>query len=166
MELLEQFGIDIGYVCIGLAGVSVIILVLFFVLWIRQNKMLKKYREFMKGDTDVVTMEKLIESRLDEIEALEVKSDAIVKKIMEIEEVLLGNYRKMAIIKYNAFPGMGGNLSFVLALLDKSDNGFLLNAMHSKEGCYTYIKDVVKGSVKVELSDEEKEALQEAVSQN
>ena len=166
MELLEQFGIDIGYVCIGLVGAAVILLILFLILWIRQNKMLKKYREFMKGDTDVVTMEKLIESRLDEIEALEVKSGAIVKKIMEIEEVLLGNYRKMAIIKYNAFPGMGGNLSFVLALLDKSNNGFLLNAMHSKEGCYTYIKEVAEGSVKVELSDEEKEALQEAVSQN
>ena len=166
MELLEQFGIDIGYVCIGLVGAAVILLILFLILWIRQNKMLKKYREFMKGDTDVVTMEKLIESRLDEIEALEVKSGALVKKIMEIEDVLLGNYRKMAIIKYNAFPGMGGNLSFVLALLDKSNNGFLLNAMHSKEGCYTYIKEVAEGSVKVELSDEEKEALQEAVSQN
>ena len=135
MELLEQFGIDIGYVCIGLTGAVVVLVVLFLILWIRQNKMLKKYREFMKGDKDVVTMEKLIESR------------------------------KMAIIKYNAFPGMGGNLSFVLALLDKSNNGFLLNAMHSKEGCYTYIKEVAEGSVKVELSDEEKEALQEAVSQ-
>jgi hypothetical protein len=166
MELLEQLGIDIGYLCIGLAGFSIILFILLLVLSARQNKMIKKYRNFMKGDKDVETMEQMIESRLDDMEHLDVKSDALAKKMMEIEDILLGTYQKSAIIKYDAFRGMGGNLSFVLAMLDRNDNGFLLNSMHSKESCYTYIKDVVKGKAKVELSEEEKAALQEAVSRN
>jgi hypothetical protein len=166
MELLEQFGIDAGYLCIGLTVFSLFLFILILMLSARQNKLMKKYRNFMKGDKDVVTMEQLIESRLDDMERLDEKSDALAKKIMEMEDVLLGTYQKAAIIKYDAFRGMGGNLSFVLAMLDRNNNGFLLNSMHSKESCYTYIKDVVKGKAKVELSEEEKAALQEAVSQN
>lgn len=166
MELLEQFGIDVGYFCIGLAGFSLILFILIVILSARQNKLLKKYRNFMKGDKDVASLEQLIESRLDDMEQLDIKSDALAKKMMEMEDIQLGTYQKSAIIKYDAFRGMGGNLSFVLAMLDRNDNGFLLNSMHSKESCYTYIKDVVKGKAKVELSEEEKAALQEAVSQD
>ena len=39
-----------------------------------------------------------------------------------------------------------------LALLDKNNNGFIMNAMHSREGCYTYIKEIVKGESYIELS--------------
>lgn len=166
MELFEQFGIDIGYFCIGITGLIVLLLLLFFIILIRQNSMIKKYKNFMKGDKNVKTMEQLIESRLGEIESLEMKNEALVKKIMEIEDILLGAYQKMAIIKYDAFREMGGNLSFVLALLDRNNNGFLLNSVHSRDACYTYMKEIVKGSAKVELSEEEKQALQDAVSQN
>lgn len=165
MELFEQFGIDLGYFCIGIAGFVVLLLILFFILLIRQNGMIRKYRNFMKGDKDVKTMEELIESRLGEMEGLKIKNEALVKKILEIEDILLGTYQKMAIIKYDAFHEMGGNLSFVLAMLDRNNNGFLLNSVHSRDACYTYMKEVVKGSSKVELSEEEKRALQEAVSQ-
>lgn len=166
MEVFEQYGIDIGYFCIGITGIVLLLLLLFFILLIRQNGLIKKYREFMKGDKDVTTMEQLIESRLNEIERLEIKNDALVKKIIEMEDVLLGTYQKMAIVKYDAFREMGGNLSFVLAMLDKNDNGFLLNSVHSRDACYTYIKEVIKGNAKTELSEEEKEALREAVGQN
>lgn len=166
MELFAQFGIDIGYFCIGLAGFALFLFLLFIILLVRQNKLIKRYRVFMKGDKDVVTMEQMIEDRLADMDRLENKSDALTKKIMEIDDTLLGTYQKTAIVKYDAFRGMGGNLSFVLAMLDKNNSGFLLNSMHSKESCYTYIKDVRQGKTRVELSEEEKEALQEAISRN
>ena len=64
---------------------------------------------------------------------------------------------------HNKFQNMGCTLSFVLALLTKDDDGFILNSMHSNsEGCYTYIKEVKKGEVFVELSEEERKALESA----
>ena len=66
-------------------------------------------------------------------------------------------------VKYDAFHEMGGKLSFSLALLNKEDDGFIINAMHSREGCYTYIKEIIKGNSVIVLSDEEKEALDLAV---
>ena len=61
---------------------------------------------------------------------------------------------------------MGGKLSFALALLDKNNNGFVLNAMHSREGCYTYIKEIVNGESYIVLAEEEKNALNIALGNN
>ena len=66
-------------------------------------------------------------------------------------------------VKYDAFHEMGGKLSFSLAMLNKVNDGFILNAVHSREGCYTYIKEVIKGNSVILLSEEEKEALDEAM---
>ena len=75
------------------------------------------------------------------------------------------HYQKIGIVKYDAFHEMGGDLSFALTMLDENDNGWILNAMHSREGCYTYIKEVVKGQSYIELAEEESESLERAIFQ-
>ena len=59
-------------------------------------------------------------------------------------------------------PGIVGKLSFSLAMLNESDNGFVLNAVHSREGCYTYIKEIIDGNSIITLAEEEQEALKMA----
>ena len=73
-------------------------------------------------------------------------------------------YQKIGVVKYDAFKEMGGKLSFVLALLDKNNSGILLNSVHStREGCYTYLKEIIKGESFLELSEDEKKALNQAL---
>ena len=78
-----------------------------------------------------------------------------------MEKLYNGSLHKYGIVKYDAFEDMGGKLSFVLALLDKDNTGFLLNAIHSRENCFLYIKEIVNGESYIMLSDEEVEALKE-----
>ena len=85
------------------------------------------------------------------------------KALNDIIENLDSAYQKVGIIKYDAFNEMGGKLSFVLALLTKENDGFILNAVHSREACYTYVKEIVKGESYIPLADEEQQALEEAV---
>ena len=54
---------------------------------------------------------------------------------------------------------MGGQLSFCIALLDENDNGFIINSVHSTEGCYTYTKEIKNGECKITLGTEEAEAM-------
>ena len=61
---------------------------------------------------------------------------------------------------------MGGKLSFAIAMLNENNNGWIMNAMHSREGCYTYVKEIVNGESFVELSEEEAEALDKAIFQD
>ncbi|MDO4978507.1 MAG: DUF4446 family protein, partial [Eubacteriales bacterium] len=46
------------------------------------------------------------------------------------------------------------------AVLDDNNSGWILNSVHSREGCYLYIKDVIEGKTEVLLGNEEKEALE------
>ena len=72
-------------------------------------------------------------------------------------------YQKVGIVKYDAFKEIGGTLSFVLTLLTKENDGFIMNSMHSNsEGCYIYIKEVKSGEVFVTLSEEETMSLEQA----
>ncbi|MDE5679264.1 MAG: DUF4446 family protein, partial [Lachnospiraceae bacterium] len=72
-------------------------------------------------------------------------------------------FQKVGIVKYDAFHQMGGQLSFSLALLDENNNGFVLNSVHSTEGCYTYTKEIKNGECTISLGDEEKKALSMAM---
>ena len=79
--------------------------------------------------------------------------------IRTLYKKLQSTFQKVGIVKYDAFNQMGGQLSFSLALLDENDNGFILNCVHSTEGCYSYTKEIKNGMCEISLGDEEKEAL-------
>ena len=65
----------------------------------------------------------------------------------------------MGLVRYDAFNQMGGQLSYSLALLDENNNGFIINSVHSTEGCYSYSKEIRNGDNNISLSAEESEAL-------
>ena len=116
----------------------------------------------MKGK-DGKTLEESWKERFAELDAVVKITKQNRQELKEMSRVLSANYQKFGIIKYDAFNEMGGKLSFALAMLDGNNNGWIINAMHSREGCYTYVKEIVKGESYVELSEEEAEALDKAI---
>lgn len=112
---------------------------------------------------DAASLEDTLVKRLDQVDALIQANDENEKSIKDIFEKMKFTYQKMGLIKYDAFHEMGGKLSFSLAMLDVRNNGFIINAMHTREGCYTYIKEIVDGNSIITLSDEEQEALERAM---
>ena len=127
------------------------------------TRFLKRYRIFMRGK-DAVSLEKAFAQKFLEVDRLMEMSKIQANEISKLKEVLSRTTNKIGIVKYDAFPDVGGKLSFALAMLDESNSGFVLNAIHSREGCYTYVKEIVKGESYIVLGQEEKEALRQAVN--
>lgn len=153
-----------AYILIGMAACILILLVL-CIIGISQNRKLKrKYEKFMMGKNGESLEDNLIR-RVSEIEDLIVCNKENQENINKIFKNLQITYQKMGIVKYDAFHEMGGKLSFSLCMLNKNNDGFIINAMHSREGCYTYIKEIIKGNSVIVLSEEEKEALEMAMSE-
>ena len=119
----------------------------------------------MRGK-DAESLEEVILDRFRELDDLKQADKVKKKKIDEITQNMLLTYQKIGIVKYDAFHEMGGKLSFALALLDKNNNGFVLNSMHNRESCYTYIKEIIDGKSYITLGDEEKKAVDMAVNFN
>lgn len=159
----KYLGIDSDYIIIGLAALVLILLILTIVNIVQMNKLKKRYRIFMSGK-DAKTLEDILTKRLDQVDELIVSNQKNEKDIQQIFGTLKNTFQRIGLVKYDAFNEMGGKLSFSLAMLDHKNDGFIINAMHSREGCYTYIKEIIDGNSIIQLADEEKEALDMAMN--
>lgn len=146
-----------------LAAITLILLVITIILVVKVASLTRKYRNFMKG-SDGTTLEDTIFTRFKEIDLLKSEAKYISEKLTIACDTLLTAYQKVGIVKYDAFKEMGGKLSFSLCMLDDENNGFVLTSMHTREGCYTYIKEIIKGEAYVILASEERKALDEAIN--
>lgn len=143
-------------------GIMAIIMVILFILLLvnmgKTNRLRKRYEAFMQGK-NAESLEETLSTRIQQIDQLIVSEKENRTNIEKISNILLHTFQKVGMVKYDAFHEMGGKLSFSLALLDQENNGFIINAMHSREGCYTYIKEILNGNSIIVLADEEREAL-------
>ena len=108
-------------------------------------------------------MEKMVRKYTDDIINLQKTSEDNTEAIKDIYEKMQLTFQKVGVNKYDAFHEMGGKLSFALAMLDNSNNGYVINSMHNREGCYTYVKEIIKGESFIPLGDEESKALSQAM---
>ena len=163
--LSDLFGSDTDYIIIRLAAVVVILLVLYIVNTVQMNKLKKRYNIFMSGK-NAKTLEDTLIKRLDQVDTLIAANSTNEKNIDKLFSNMKFTFQKIGLVKYDAFHEMGGKLSFSLALLNETDDGFVMNAVHSREGCYTYIKEIVGGNSIIVLAEEEQEALDMAKEAN
>lgn len=161
-SILNQLGFDPAYLIIALGVISILLLAAVIVCIVQLRRLYRRYDYFMRGK-DAETLEDIIRQMLEEMKNLKAEDRANKDSIRTINKNIRASYQKFGIVKYNAFKGMGGNLSFAFALLDYTNTGFVLNAVHSREGCYLYVKEVDRGQTEVLLGSEEKEALEQAL---
>ena len=161
-QLFEKLGIDPGLVVLVLLCLVVIYTALVIYWLIRSRKVFQRYEIFMKG-REAVSLEDALAELIDKVEHLQ-NQDMANKDIIKIlNRNQQSTFQKTGIKKYNAFEGMGGMASFAIALLDLNNSGILLNVIHSRSSCYTYLKEIREGECEVALSAEEKDALADAM---
>lgn len=163
--MLEKIGLNTDIMIICMFAFIFVLLILVFILLGRTSRLTKTYVKYMKGANG-----RSLEAKFDEkFKDLESMTDDIVdlkSKVAVLEAVKTAGFCKFAIEKYDAFSGIGGKLSFSLCMLNDGDDGFILTAMHSTEGCYTYLKEVIKGKTFIKVSDKEEKVLKKALVYN
>ena len=94
---------------------------------------------------DLIQARTLFASRLDELE-----------RIARVEVPRIG------FLRYNAFSDVGSDLSYALALLNREGDGVVVSSVWSREETRTYGKAVNKFAAAVDLSKEERDAIERA----
>lgn len=164
-KLLIRLGVDPALIFLFILILIVVLFVLYVNLTVKYNRLQSSYNTFMKGRNGK-TLEESLKEKFGEVDSILKVTKQNRNDIKEITKKLDRNFQKTGIVKYDAFNEMGGKLSFAVALLDFNNNGWIINAMHSREGCYTYIKEIIKGESYIELAEEEAEALDKAIFEN
>lgn len=151
-----------NYLIIGLCVLCAALLVMVILVFVRNRRLEKAYSYFMSGRT-AYSLEEHIMRLGDDLRDLQEEDRANKEAIRLLNKNLRASFQKLGVVHYNAFSGMGGDLSFAMALLDYTDSGYILNSMHSREGCYNYVKIVDRGKTDVVLGKEEQQALEMAL---
>ena len=147
----------------GLTIACVVLLILVIAALVQIKKFKDKYNKFMLGknagslEEDIITLyedNKFIKSSVE-------TNRENIKKLFSKHQLA---FQKLGLVKYDAFKEMGGKLSFTLALLDENNDGFLINSVHSSDGCYSYSKRIKNGDSEIALSNEEKVAVERAIN--
>lgn len=161
---LDRIGLgsfDLGYLFVAVIILVVIMLAVIILLIIqikKVNGLKRRLDKFLLGK-DGMSLEQEIIGLCEDNRFLKNSTEKNKKDIRNLYKQIETAYQKMGLVKYDAFNQMGGQLSFSLALLDENDNGFILNSVHSAEGCYFYTKEIKNGVSAISLGTEEAEAL-------
>lgn len=163
-NFLNQIGLgtfDLGYLLI-VSGIMAVLLLIFiiisFVLLRKIGRMKKRLDKFLTGK-DAGSLEQDIAALFEDNKSLNEIAEKNKKDIRTLYKNMESAFQKMGLVRYDAFNQMGGQLSFCLALLDENNNGFIVNSVHSTEGCYSYTKEIKRGESSISLGKEEEEAL-------
>ena len=162
-SLFDSMGIDPGFIIIILLILTVILTINVISANMHIARLERKYKMFMKG-TDAQSLEKVFVRKFNQIDKLYEAKEDHEHDINSIKSNMETMFSKHGVEKYDAFDDVGGKLSFALALLNKDNSGLILNAVHSRDNCFLYLKEIVKGESYVMLSQEEFEALRKAVN--
>lgn len=152
---------DVGYllIIVGVLAILVLILIILVIVQMRNTSKLKKRLDKFLLGKDGLSLEQDIIGLFEDNKFLKNDVEKNKKDVRDLYKKMESTFQKVGLVKYDAFNQMGGQLSFCLAMLDENNNGFILNSVHSTEGCYFYSKDIKNGECSLSLGTEESEAL-------
>ncbi|MCD2493278.1 DUF4446 family protein [Lacrimispora sp. NSJ-141] len=161
-SILNDLGFDPIILIVGLVVLVAVLAVLVVAQIVKTSKLAKKYDRFMRG-RDAESLEEIFAQAFDDLRMLQAEDRANKDALKVINKVLVKSFHKTGLVKYDAFPGMGGKSSFALALMSQNKSGYILNAVHSRDSCYVYVKEIIKGETDAPLGREEEKAVRIAL---
>lgn len=152
------------YILLGMLIIILVLLILVVVLFVKTSRLKKRLDIFMKG-REGKSLEQDIIDLFEDNKILKAGTEKNKKNIRVLTKKVESSFQKIGLVKYDAFHQMGGQLSFSLCMLDDNNNGFIINSVHSTEGCYSYTKEIKAGESAIDLGTEEAEALSIALGE-
>lgn len=155
--LVDQF-----LVAVVAVTAALIALVVTVITSVRQAKLLKRYRLLLNSGSGH-DLEQLILGQGASIEQLQTDLGHLQQRVETQGAEAKLHVQRVGTVRFCAFPDMGSDLSFAIALLDAHDNGVVLSSLYGRNESRTYAKPIVAGKSTYQLSEEEKEAIARAM---
>lgn len=144
-----------------ISGSATLIAIISIILSIR---IYTKYEKLLNKLGEGKDFSKMLSNYISQVNDLNKRDDQIIEFCNNINKELSQCIRKIGICRYNAFGNTKNELSFAIALLDRENNGIIINSIYGQDNSNVYSKSVIKGKTKYKISEEEEEALNKAIN--
>lgn len=160
----ENFQTISFYLLIILFVLLFLIILLNVFLFAKFKKINQLAQRFFSGKNGK-DLEEVINIQNKNIEKLEKDIKELFDGYEKIFNIAAKGIQKVGVLRYNPFRDMGGNQSFSIALLDRSDSGLLITTLATRDGARVFSKMVTRGDcTEFPLLEEEKKAIKIARS--
>ncbi len=149
---------------LGLAAAVLVLFLLWIILLIvlcRVSKKVKRINRNAKNGNLGAT----VEMYYDKVSALMDQVEQVSNRFETYEKQNALSLRRTGIVHFNAFSGISGNMSFALAIINDSADGFILTSLFGHEGSNIYLREIKNGKPTIMISEEEQQALSLALNQ-
>jgi hypothetical protein len=149
------------------ALVALVALLLAIVLAVRLRRMRAAQSAVMgsAGSQDLVTyVQNVGDGFTDLREWVEGALARVDERLASASDRIDGCIAYRSLIRYDAYGEMSGRQSTSVALLDSRRSGVVVSAIHHRDQARVYVKHMHEGESEVELSPEEIEAVETAMS--
>ena len=153
-----------GIVAAALAIVVIGLIVVAVVLWRRVAGLERRLADLTSAG-DGSSLESTLHATLEHVATLASGVDRLASRATVLEAVQRKAVQRTGLVRYNPFEDTGGNQSFAIALLDEDGDGMVLSSLHARQNTRVYAKAIAGGRSEAALSDEEAEALRQAMGQ-
>jgi hypothetical protein len=156
---LEELTIALAVV----AGVALLCFLLVLILMVRLRKVRREYMLLRgeSGDNDLLAT---VGESVGKARAVEQRINLVTNAQEDLASVGRLAVQRFSVVRYDAFEDMGGQLSFSAALLDDYGDGIVITSINGRTETRTYAKTVRAMKSHHNLSEEERAAIEAAVS--
>jgi hypothetical protein len=124
---------------------------------------LTRHYHRLAGGVAEGNLERLLDEQMQRLETARGEVASLTKRVDELARQADGAVQRVGLVRYDAFPDLGGQVSFAAALLNEQGDGVLFNSLFARETSTIYGKAVRGGKAAVALTEEEEQALAEAL---
>lgn len=147
-----------------IAGMNILLLILYLCNMLKLKKINKNYKTFMKKIGNGNNIDEMLKNYINKVDEVSDKNEEIINYCKTIDNRISLCIKKVGMVRYSAFKDTGSDLSFALALLNDKNDGVILNGIYSREMSNIYAKQVIAGKCSNKLSEEERQALEIAIN--
>ena len=155
---------DVFSIALLVIGIVAIILSIISIYLSYRTK--KRYEEYVailgKGDDIVTSLREFI----NDVEDVKMRNNEIVEYCNSLNNELRKSVTKIGLVKYDTYSNTKNKLSFALALLNRNNDGILLNSIYGEDSSNIFAKPVIKGDSIYPLSSEERDAISMAINRD
>ena len=141
--------------------INVVLVIAFIMNSIMLSKTKKEYLAFMRKLGNGNNIDEMLKTYIEDVKEIKKDNSEIKAYYIKLDSDIGSCIQKTGLVRYNAFQNVGSDLSFAIALLDRENNGVVLNGLYGSDSSNIYAKPIKNGeSTKYQLSDEEKYAIE------
>jgi hypothetical protein len=155
-----------GLVALAAAGVALVALLFCIVLAFKLRRLRSAQRMVLgNGETDIVGHASSLQDAFVQLrDWVEETAAGLESRVGSAEQRMDGCVANTALVRYDAMNELSGQQSSTLALLDSRSTGVVISSILHRDQARFYVKQVNHGTPEYELSPEEQQAVEAAMT--